>query len=81
MEEVKKDRSNKSKFSPVGYTDRKEYLRLYQLNKYKNDEAFRQRQIDKVRTRYYEKKNRVKESSTLILSNEQVTKTLPICAV
>lgn len=41
---------------PKEYSDRAEYLRLYQRNRYHLDEEYRQIQMEKVKARYRLKK-------------------------
>jgi hypothetical protein len=51
---------------PDEYVTRKEYLRLYQKNRYHSDGEFRQTQIQKVKNRYMKNKefqNNIKEIS------------------
>jgi len=55
---------------PKDYESRKEYLRLYQKNRYHSDELFRQTQMFKVKERYRIKKlvqNNIKDNSIQVV--------------
>lgn len=55
---------------PKEYVSRKEYLRLYQKNRYHADDVFRQTQMLKVKQRYKLNKliqNNIKDNSILRL--------------
>jgi hypothetical protein len=55
---------------PRQYVSRKEYLRLYQKNRYHSDELFRQTQMLKVKERYRLKKlvqNNIKDNSIQVV--------------
>jgi glutathionyl-hydroquinone reductase len=45
-----------SEYLKDGYETRAEYLRVYQRNRYQSDDVYRQKQLDKVKARYYRKK-------------------------
>ena len=62
------DNSKRLTWIPKVYLSRKEYLRLYQKNRYHADELFRKTQMDKVKERYRLKRviqNNIKETSIL----------------
>lgn len=56
-----KGRPCTSEYLKDGYETRAEYLRLYQRNRYKSDDAYRQKQLAKVKERYY--RNKEKENN------------------